>query len=139
MIVLSLISVESFCGGQVYVALSRCRTFEGLVLTKPVTKPQLRLDYRVIKFITQIQYAISQKLFSTNDKISQLNDAIKNKISLKMIYLKAQDEKTRRTITPTRVYDSRRKAFHSLHLMPIVICEAQIACLISSGFLALGN
>ena len=99
----------AFAAGQVYVALSRCRTFEGLVLTKPVTKPQLRLDYRVVKFLTQTQYTISQALNSTNDKIHQLNDAIANKASLQMTYLKINDEKSQRRITPVRVYDSEHQ------------------------------
>ena len=99
----------AFAAGQVYVALSRCRTFEGLILTKPVTKPQLRLDYRVIKFITQIQYSISQELLSTNEKIEVLNDAIANGKSLVMTYLKINDEKSRRRITPSRVYDAEHQ------------------------------
>src|SRR5260370_13666885 len=37
----------SFATGQAYVALSRCRSFDGLVLKKPVKKGHIRVDPHV--------------------------------------------------------------------------------------------
>ena len=45
----------SFAHGQTYVALSRCTTFEGIILKKPVKTSDIRLDWRVQKFITDYQ------------------------------------------------------------------------------------
>lgn len=41
---------NSFASGQAYVALSRCTSFEGLVLLSPVTPASIRTDPRVLEF-----------------------------------------------------------------------------------------
>lgn len=41
---------DSFAAGQAYVALSRCTSFEGLVLISPVTPMSIRTDRHVIEF-----------------------------------------------------------------------------------------
>lgn len=45
----------SFASGQTYVALSRCTNFEGVVLKKPIKKSDVRVDWRVQKFLKQYQ------------------------------------------------------------------------------------
>ncbi len=41
---------QSFSAGQVYVALSRCRTFEGLVLATPISNDAIKTDREVNTF-----------------------------------------------------------------------------------------
>ena len=41
----------SFAHGQVYVALSRCRSFEGMVLSSPLTYQSVRVDNTVRRFV----------------------------------------------------------------------------------------
>lgn len=41
----------AFAAGQVYVALSRCTSFEGLHLVKPVTLQQIKLDGAVLRYL----------------------------------------------------------------------------------------
>jgi len=43
----------AFAHGQVYVALSRCRTFEGMVLSSPLTSFAVKADPTVQRFVTE--------------------------------------------------------------------------------------
>mgnify|MGYP000070743123 CR=1 FL=1 len=43
----------AFAHGQVYVALSRCRTFEGMVLSSPLSSSSIRTDHTVQRFIRE--------------------------------------------------------------------------------------
>lgn len=45
----------SFAHGQVYVALSRCKTFEGLVLRTPINAQSIRMDQTISTFNTESQ------------------------------------------------------------------------------------
>lgn len=89
--------------GQTYVALSRLRSIEGLFLKSPLKKGHVRVDYRIVKFLTSLQYGASEKTMPTGDKISFIQAAIGKKIPLKIVYLKSDDTKSRRTVLPTYV------------------------------------
>lgn len=54
---------QSFASGQVYVALSRCRTLEGIVLKSKITPEVIFSDKRVVGF---------QDTTNANDKIEQM-------------------------------------------------------------------
>jgi len=93
----------TFAPGQLYVALSRCRSFEGLFLTKPVKKGHVFLDYDVVRFMTGHRYVESEKQMPLKEKQALIQKAISEKLDLEMVYLKGSDEKSRRTVTPITV------------------------------------
>jgi ATP-dependent DNA helicase PIF1 len=99
----------TFAHGQMYVALSRCTTLEGIVLVKPIRKSHILMDWQVVKFLTRCQYDRAAQQYSRSDKIGLIESAIKNGKNVEIVYLKAKDEKTRRKIRPIAVGDMEYK------------------------------
>lgn len=93
----------TFAHGQMYVALSRCTTLEGLVLRKLMLKRHILMDWRVVRFVTQCQYNISDNILPLEQKIEMIERTIVEKSRLEIVYLKANDEKSKRVVKPLRV------------------------------------
>ena len=90
----------TFAPGQMYVALSRCTSFEGLVLRQKIKKSNIFTDWQIVKYMTNYQYEKSEKEMSLNEKIEKMQDCINKGKKVKIIYLKTNDTKTERTIKP---------------------------------------
>jgi ATP-dependent DNA helicase PIF1 len=93
----------TFAHGQVYVALSRCTTFKGLVLRTPIHRGHILMDWRIVRFLTRFQYRKSEEALPIADKQAILQAAIEEGRELEIVYLKPDDTKTRRRITPESV------------------------------------
>lgn len=91
----------AFAHGQVYVGLSRCRSMDNLILKKPLKKHDIRMDYRVMQFLTTFQYNLSEKKQTKEEKLKRISQAIQEKKPLTITYLKANDVKSKRVIHPT--------------------------------------
>ena len=93
----------TFAAGQMYVALSRCTSFEGIVLKTRIEKKHIRTDFRIFEFLTGYQYRKSEEVLSLDGKIALIREAIAQKARLNMTYLKANDSKSERTVVPITV------------------------------------
>jgi ATP-dependent DNA helicase PIF1 len=93
----------TFAHGQMYVALSRCRSLAGIVLRQPLKRSHLLLDWQVVKFLTRFQYAQAEGLCPREEKIRIIAAAIANRQTIEIVYLKAKDEKSRRSIRPLTI------------------------------------
>ncbi len=93
----------TFVSGQMYVALSRCTSFEGIILKTPIKASSIRTDFRIFKFLTSYQYNKAAKELSHDDKVALIEKAIHEKFNLNMTYLKANDTKSTRVIKPLTV------------------------------------
>jgi len=93
----------AFAHGQVYVALSRCTSFEGITLIKKITKGHIRMDWRVAGFLTRFQYRKADERINLEERRRIIEDAMKRGISLEILYLKPDDTKSRRTVQPISI------------------------------------
>ena len=99
----------TFAHGQMYVALSRCTTLEGIVLKQPLRKSHILMDWQVIKFLTKFQYMQAERQLPREEKIRRIEAAITERQNIEITYLKAKDEKSRRSIRPLSVGDMEFK------------------------------
>ena len=93
----------TFAHGQMYVALSRCVSLDGLVLKRKISPGHIWMDWRVVKFLTRHQYEISEKELSLEEKTKILEEAVSQKQKIKIVYLKSNDTKSERIIKPFHV------------------------------------
>ena len=93
----------AFAHGQVYVALSRCTSFGGLVLKTPIRKSHILMDWRIVRFLTRFQYRKAEESLPAAEKRALLLEAIRGGRELEIVYLKPDDTKTRRRIRPETV------------------------------------
>jgi len=93
----------TFAHGQMYVALSRCTTLDGIILKKPALKKHIWTNYQVMDFLTKYQYRKAEQSYPIDSKIEVIGKAIENGALLEIVYLKPSDEKTTRVVRPEAV------------------------------------
>ena len=106
----------TFAHGQLYVALSRCTTLEGLILKKPLRKNHIWMDYKVVKFLTRYQYGKAEQACSLTEKVALIQQTIEHGGRLRIVYLKPSDEKTERIIQPKMVGEME---FHDVNYIGV--------------------
>lgn len=87
----------TFATGQVYVALSRCTSFEGISLKKPISQRHILTDYRINEFMSDFSDDAELADYS---KMRKLNEAIKEHQTIEIIYVKTDGKRYRRKVIP---------------------------------------
>jgi len=94
-----------FASGQTYVALSRCRTLDGLVLKQPIRPGHMMVDRRVNAFLRG-QDIVAQPS-KTKSELGAMADTIENAINegcaLRMGYIGADGVATERVVAPQQI------------------------------------
>lgn len=93
----------AFAAGQTYVALSRCTSFGGTVLSRPIKSSSIRADWRIQKFLTEYRYAEAERAMTTTDKKAAIRRAIDSNARTAMTYLKPNDTRSERVVVPLKV------------------------------------
>ena len=78
---------------------------EGIVLKKKIEKRHIFMDRKVVEFMTDYQYMISEKTIPLEKKIEIIERAIDKKGKLEIVYLKRDDTRSKRVIQPKHVGD----------------------------------
>lgn len=115
----------TFAHGQMYVALSRCTTLDGIVLRQPLKRNHILMDWQVVKFLTGLQYAQAAKILSREDKLKMIQTAILDKRNIEILYLKGQDEKSRRIIRPLFMGEMEYKGYPYLGLSALCMARGE--------------
>lgn len=107
----------TFVSGQTYVALSRCTSFEGIRLKAPIKKQHIRADWRIHKFLTSHAYKKAAETLSLDEKLTMIERAIDGEQKLEMTYLKSNDTKSKRVITPLTVGEEVYEGYNFLGML----------------------
>ena len=93
---------DSFAAGQAYVALSRCTSFEGLVLISPVTPVSIRTDRHVVEFSKKesTKAEITEELEYADDNDLPCVDTVDVLVNV----LRSRDERTFPMVKPGYAY-----------------------------------
>ena len=93
-----------FAAGQLYVALSRCRTLGGMVFIRPIRRGHMLVDYRVVKFMVGDGVGLGRERRLPPAEIRELLlSAVRNRERLVIEYVKPGGSPEARTVTPLEV------------------------------------
>lgn len=102
------IGTGTFATGQLYVALSRCTSFDGISLKKKILPRHILIDERINEFMSN--YSDDVEL-SELLKRRKLDEAIKQQREVEIIYRKTDGKRYRRRILPQKIFQGRLLAF----------------------------
>lgn len=90
----------TFAAGQLYVALSRCTSLEGIILKTPIKPYHIRTDTTISDFL---RHGEAGRTTLPDGKAHQIQAAINSRCLLEIVYLKGDNTQTTRIIRPLRI------------------------------------
>ncbi|MDD3182639.1 MAG: AAA family ATPase [Alphaproteobacteria bacterium] len=99
----------TFVAGQMYVALSRCTSFEGVILKTLIAKHHIRTDSRIFEFLAGFDACRDEQESPKKKHLDMIRSAISDKSMVEIVYLKGDDIQTIRTILPLSVGEEEYK------------------------------
>ena len=93
----------AFAKGQVYVALSRCQTLEGISLKVLLRERDILLDSAVINFLDAYKYCDSDVILTHAEKVAKIQAAIDSESELSITYMSQDRQSSLRRVSPKRV------------------------------------
>ena len=96
----------TFATGQLYVALSRCTSFEGINLRQKLLQRHILCDERVIRFMEE-----NSSPQNPQGKLKRLQFAIQKRQKIQILYQKVDGKISQRVIIPLHIKDENLLAF----------------------------
>jgi predicted DNA-binding transcriptional regulator YafY len=77
------------------------------------------MDWRVMEFLTRFQYRKAGERFGNDERRRIIEDAVKRGMDIEIIYLRPDDTKSRRKVTPISIEEMeyRGKTFEGLRAL----------------------
>jgi Cdc6-like AAA superfamily ATPase len=121
---------KAFTYGQVYVALSRCRKFEGITLATPITADVIQTDPIVKHFMSPKQDNEELPAFTIKKKSTRKPKKPDNLHGLKLLKWLAENDYTIEEMSKETGYNSTSLVYHDLCKL-ISIGKLGLACRLS--------
>jgi hypothetical protein len=112
---------STFASGQMYVALSRCTSFDGLILKSPVSWRHVQTDMRVFDFLcTHLPEEVEAV-----SCLKTIHNAVAQKALLEIVYLKGDGTQTTRVIRPISMGEQEYKGHKFLGLRAVCVLRGE--------------
>jgi ATP-dependent DNA helicase PIF1 len=115
----------AFAGGQVYVALSRCTSFEGITLKTLIRRQHIHADPRIHEYMQRVNAALAPQEKETAGTLALIEHAISAQTRLDIVYVKNDGEKTERSVYPRALGQHKYKEQPFLGMKAFSIADQQ--------------